>query len=72
MNNQTDKDWISVKKVGLPELEEADKYIHKSRNVLVQTKCGDMFVAYCEKKAFITEESHMKLNGFHMEPVEEE
>lgn len=53
MNNQTDKDWISVKKVGLPELEEADKYIHKSRNVLVQTKCGDMFVAYCEKKLLL-------------------
>lgn len=46
------KNWISIKKVGLPELEEVDKYVHKSKNVLIQTKCGDMFVAHCEKRFY--------------------
>lgn len=46
------KDWTSVKKIGLPELEEVDKYVHKSKNVLIQTKYGDMFVAHCEKRFY--------------------
>ena len=25
------KDWTSVEKIGLPELEEVDKYVHKSK-----------------------------------------
>ena len=44
------KNWNSIKKVGLPELEEISKYEHKSKEVLIQTKRGEMFVAYCEKR----------------------
>lgn len=48
----SNKNWISIKKVGLPELEEVDKYVHKSQKVLIQTKYGDMFVAHCEKRFY--------------------
>ncbi len=47
------KDWNSVKKDGLPELKEVgtcNTYsAYESKEVVVQTKCGDRFVAYCRK-----------------------
>lgn len=52
MGKLSDENWVSIKEVGLPKLEEVDKYVHKSKRVLVQTKCGDMFVAYCGKRFF--------------------
>lgn len=50
MSELSNENWISIKKVGLPELEEISKYEHKSKEVLIQTKRGEMFVAYCEKR----------------------
>lgn len=52
MNKLSNENWISIKKVGLPELEEVDKYVHKIQKVLIQTKYGDMFVAHCEKRFY--------------------
>ena len=50
------KDWISVEKIGLPELEELSKTyfssVYKSKEVLIQTKRGERFVAYCEKEVY--------------------
>ena len=51
-NKLSNKNWISIKKVGLPELEKVDQYLHKSEDVLVQTKCEDMFIAHCEKRFY--------------------
>lgn len=56
MSELSNENWISIKKVGVPELEKLSKtnissgYI--SKEVLVQTKCGDMFVAYCIKNVY--------------------
>ena len=58
------KDWTSVKKIGLPELEEVDKYEHKSKEVLIQTKRGEMFVAYCEKRTGYSKYSIGVVNWF--------
>lgn len=52
MNKLSNENWISCKKVGLPELEKVDEYLHKSEDVLAQTKHGEMFVAHCEKRFF--------------------
>ena len=55
-NNQTDENWISIKKVGLPELEEVTttnfSSVYKSKEVLIQTKRGERFVAYCRKEVY--------------------
>ena len=63
-NNQTDKSWISVKKMGLPELEEISttnfSSVYKSKEVLIQTKRGERFVAYCRKKCTRTRNGKMK------------
>lgn len=58
------KDWTSVKKIGLPELEEVDKYEYKSKEVLIQTKRGEMFVAYCEKRTGYSKYSMGVVNWF--------
>lgn len=58
------KDWNSVKNVGLPELEEVDKYEYKSKEVLIQTKRGEMFVAYCEKRTGYSKYSMGVVNWF--------
>lgn len=59
-NNQTDKSWISVKKMGLPELEEISttnfSSVYKSKEVLIQTKRGERFVAYCRKEMYANKE----------------
>lgn len=59
-NNQTDKSWISVKKMGLPELEEISttnfSSAYKSKEVLIQTKRGERFVAYCRKEMYANKE----------------
>lgn len=59
-NNQTDKSWISVKKMGLPELEEISttnfSSVYKSKEVLIQTKRGERFVAYCRKEMYAKKE----------------
>ena len=51
-----DKDWNSIKKDGLPELEEISttnfSSIYKSKEVLIQTKRGERFVAYCRKEVY--------------------
>lgn len=51
-----DKDWNSIKKDGLPELEEISttnfSSIYKSKEVLIQTKRDERFVAYCEKEVY--------------------
>lgn len=57
------KNWNSIKKVGLPELEEISKYEHKSKEFLIQTKRGEMFVAYCEKRTGYSKYS-MGVNWF--------
>lgn len=50
------KDWNSVKKTGLPELEEVSttnfSSVYKSKEVLIQTKRGERFVAYCRKEVY--------------------
>ena len=59
-NNQTDKSWISIKNVGLPELEEVSttnfSSVYKSKEVLIQTKRGERFVAYCIKEMYANKE----------------
>lgn len=59
-NNQTDKSWISVKKMGLPELEEISttnfSSVYKSKEVLIQTKRCERFVAYCRKEMYANKE----------------
>lgn len=59
-NNQTDKSWISVKKMGLPELEEISttnfSSVYKSKEGLIQTKRGERFVAYCRKEMYANKE----------------
>ena len=55
-DGKKDKDWISIKKVGLPKLEEISttnfSSIYKSKEVLIQTKRGERFVAYCRKEVY--------------------
>lgn len=67
-NNQTDKSWISVKKMGLPELEEISttnfSSAYKSKEVLIQTKRGERFVAYCEKRTGYSKYSMGVVNWF--------
>lgn len=50
------KNWISIKKVGLSKLEEISttnfSSIYKSKEVLIQTKRGERFVAYCRKEVY--------------------
>lgn len=60
----SNKNWISIKKDGLPELEEISNYEHKSKNVLIQTKRGEMFVAYCEKRTSYSKYSMGVVNWF--------
>lgn len=56
MNNESEENWISIKKEGLPELKEVSitnfSSIYKSKKVLIQTKRGERFVAYCEKEVY--------------------
>lgn len=51
-----DKDWNSIKKVGLPALKlkssSSFSAIYEHEKVLVQTKKGDMFVAKCRKTVY--------------------
>lgn len=76
MKNLSNENWISCKKVGLPSLyivsENNFRSTYRSEKVLVQTKRDEMFVAYCEKKNMQIKDGMMKLNGLHMEQVEEE
>lgn len=56
MNKLSDENWVSIKKVGLPELEEVSitnfSSVYKSKEVLIQTKRGERFVAYCRKEVY--------------------
>ena len=56
MNKLSDENWVSIKKVGLPNLEEVSitnfSSVYKSKEVLIQTKRGERFVAYCEKEVY--------------------
>lgn len=73
MDKLSNKNWISIKKVGLPELKlkssNSFSAIYEHEKVLVQTKKGDMFVAECRKQYIQIKNGTMKLNGFHMEPA---
>lgn len=56
MSELSNENWISIKKVGLPKLEEISttnfSSIYKSKEVLIQTKRGERFVAYCRKEVY--------------------
>ena len=56
MDKLSNKNWISIKKVGLPKLEEISttnfSSIYKSKEVLIQTKRGERFVTYCRKEVY--------------------
>lgn len=56
MNKLSDENWVSIKEVGLPKLEEVSttnfSSVYKSKEVLIQTKRGERFVAYCEKEVY--------------------
>lgn len=58
------KEWKSIKKDGLPKLKEISigniYSVYESKKVLIQTKCGDWFVAYCRKEVY--ENKKMKDN----------
>lgn len=60
MENKTNENWISIKNVGLPELEEVSttnfSSVYKSKEVLIQTKRGERFVAYCIKEMYANKE----------------
>lgn len=60
MENKTNENWISIKNVGLPELEEVSttnfSSVYKSKEVLIQTKRGERFVAYCRKEMYANKE----------------
>lgn len=57
MTKLSDENWNSIKKVGLPELEEVTttnfSSVYKSKEVLIQTKRGERFVAYCRKEVYV-------------------
>lgn len=56
MNKLSDENWVSIKKEGLPELKEVSitnfSSVYKSKEVLIQTKRDERFVAYCEKEVY--------------------
>lgn len=62
------KGWNSVKNVGLPELKEVAMCniysAYESKLVVIQTKCSDMFVAYCRKEVYENERMKDKINWF--------
>lgn len=62
------KDWNSVKKEGLPKLEcfSIDNFssVNRSKEVLIQTKRGERFVAYCEKEVYANKEWEDKIEWF--------
>ena len=68
MENKTNENWISCKKVGLPILEISSAsmlmVIYKSKKVLVQTEYGEIFVAECEKIEHVDKRFKYKLNWF--------
>lgn len=49
------KNWNSVKKVGLPELEEVTttkfSSVYKSKEVIIQTKRGERFCSILQKRS---------------------
>lgn len=52
----SNKNWNSIKKDGLPELEEISttnfRSVYISKQVLIQTKRGERFVAHCRKEVY--------------------
>lgn len=56
MENKTNENWNSIKKDGLPELEEISttnfSSVYISKQVLIQTKRGEWFVAHCRKEVY--------------------
>lgn len=68
MNKLSDENWVSIKEVGLPKLEEVSttnfSSIYKSKEVLIQTKRDERFVAYCEKEVYANKRcSTLRNNG---------
>lgn len=68
MSELSNENWISIKKVGLPKLEEVSitnfSSVHKSKEVLVQTKRGEMFVAYCRKNMYADKKFYDEINWY--------
>lgn len=62
------KDWNSIKKDGLPELKEVEigniYSAYESKEVLIQTKYGDRFVAYCRKEIYENRKMKDKIAWF--------
>ena len=69
------KDWNSVKKTGLPELEEVSttnfSSVYKSKEVLIQTKEASDLWHIVEKKCTRIRKGKMKFIGLYMEQAEE-
>lgn len=55
-NNLSNENWISVKKEGLPKLEcfsiDNHSSVNRSKEVLIQTKRGQLFTAECWKTVY--------------------
>ena len=53
MSELSNENWISIKKVGLPEFELTMKNevlsIYDTKEVLIQTEHEEMFIAFCQK-----------------------
>lgn len=62
------KDWNSIKKDWLPELEENSttnfSSAYKSKEVLIQTKRGERFVAYCRKEVYVDKRWRDEINWY--------
>ena len=62
------KDWNSVKKVGLPELEEVTttnfRSVYESKEVIIQTKRGERFVACCRKEVYVDKRRRDEINWY--------
>lgn len=63
-----DKDWNSIKKVGLPALKlkssSSFSAIYEHEKVLVQTKNGNMFVAECRKTVYTNKKWNDEIEWF--------
>ena len=68
MNELSNENWISIKKVGLPELKLKSSSnfsaIYECKKVLVQTKMGDMFVAECRKTVYTNKKWNDEIEWF--------
>ena len=68
MENKTNENWISVKKEGLPKLEcfSIDNFssVNRSKEVLIQTKRGQLFTAECWKIVYANKKWEDEIEWF--------